>query len=164
MLCCAAPTLLYILVQALAYTVWGGRLATESSFIFTKIFEVWELYTENVALSVLMGMGFPLVVLLINVKFFLKDDLGRLGLSSYGIGVLEAAILGESGAGFEHGNFLWPMMSGMLVMWLVALLRLLALDEMQSDTKVKRILINVAWFVFALHFFYGLIFLKNMQL
>jgi hypothetical protein len=99
---------------------------------------------------------------LINLSFFLKDDLGRMGFVSYLVGFAEASILGESGARFAHGNFFWPMMSGMLVMWTVSLLRLLKLEREQTDKKVKYVLINVVWFIFWLHTFYGLMAIINI--
>jgi len=160
-LLCAVPSLAYILMQALAYTVWGERLGYDSSFIFTKPFEVWSLYSENIALSVVFGMAFPLLLLLFNLSYFLKDDLGRIGLCSYIVGFIEASILGESGGGFTHGNFLWPMMSGMLVMWTVSLLRILKLEREQSDSKIRCVLINITWFIFWLHVFYGLKMIVN---
>lgn len=161
-LLCAVPSLIHILVQALAYTIFGGSFASDSSFMFTKPFEVWSFFSENVALSVVFGMAFPLALVLINLSFFLKDDLGRMGLVSYLVGFAEASILGESGARFAHGNFFWPMMSGMLVMWTVSLLRLLKLEREQTDKKVKYVLINVVWFIFWLHTFYGLMAIINI--
>lgn len=155
-LSCAVPALLYILVQSLAYFIWGGSYGGDGeSLIITELFEVWHLFSRNVGLSIGLGLAFPLFMVLIDGKYFVKSDMGRLALAGYLISVLEAALLGEGGSKLEHGNFLWPMMSGILFMFLVSVMRLLVLERQQSDTKVRRTLIGAAWFLFCLHVICG---------
>lgn len=161
-LCCAVPALLYILLQVLAYFIWGGSYGGNGeSMIITKWFEVWHMYSQNVGLSIGLGMAFPLFMLLINGKYFIKSDMGRLALVGYFISLLEAALLGESGLKLEHGNFLWPMMSGMLFMFLVSAMRLLVLERQQADTKVRKILIAAAWLLFCLHVICGVLYFQE---
>ncbi|MDE5588262.1 MAG: hypothetical protein K2J60_03860, partial [Acetatifactor sp.] len=74
---------------------------------------------------------------------------------------LESALLGESGSKLEHGNFLWPMMSGMLFMFLVSAMRLLILERQQADTKVRKIFIAAAWLLFCLHVICGVLYFKE---
>lgn len=151
-LCCAVPALLYILLQVLAYFIWGGSYGGDSgSLIFTKWFEVWQLYSQNIVLSIGLGMAFPLFLLLINGKYFIKSDMGRLALTGYLVSLLEAGTLGEAGSKLTHGNFLWPLMSGMLFLFLAAAIRLLVLERQQADTKPRKALISAAWFLFCLH-------------
>ncbi|MCM1027366.1 MAG: hypothetical protein NC432_13100 [Roseburia sp.] len=157
-LLCAFPTLLYILLQFLAYFIWGGSYEGEGGSVgFTKWLEVWHLFTENVGLSVALGMAFPLFMILINGIYFLKSDCGRLSLAAYGVGFLEAALLGEQGNKLEHGNFLWPLMSGMLLLFTASMMRLLVLERTEADTKGRRILLSSAWVLFCLHVLYGLL-------
>lgn len=161
-LCCAVPALLYILLQSLAYFIWGGSYGGgEDSLIITGWLEVWQMYSQNVALSIGLGMAFPLFMLLLNGKYFIKSDMGRLALAGYAISILEAALLGESGSKLEHGNFLWPMMSGMLFLFLAAVMRLLVLERTQADTKPRRFLITAAWFLFFLHVICGIVYLQE---
>ena len=159
-LCCAIPSLLYILLQFLAYFTWNGNYGN-SSLLVTKWFEVWHMYSQNVGLSIGLGLAFPLFMLLINGKYFIKSDMGRLALVGYCISLLEAALLGESGSKLEHGNFLWPMMSGMLFMFLVSVMRLLVLERQQADTKIRRVLISAAWFLFCLHVICGALYIQE---
>lgn len=126
---CAIPALMYIASQYLAYFVMDLGNRGDSSMVLTKPFEVWSLYSDNVALSIILGMAFPLIVICMDAKFFIKNDLGKLALGGYLVGLLEAAFLGESGANMTHGNFLWPMMSGMLLLWMAAGLHFLELVE-----------------------------------
>lgn len=159
-LCCAVPSLLYILLQFLAYFIWGGSYGN-SSLIITKWFEVWHMYSQNVILSIGLSMAFPLFLVLIDGKYFIKSDMGRLALVGYLISVLEAASLGESGFKLEHGNFLWPMMSGILFMFLVSVIRLLVLERQQADTKARKTLITAAWFLLCLHVVCGVLFIQD---
>lgn len=162
MLLCAAPSLAYILLQFLAYFFWGGSYGADGSFMITKWLEVWSMYSENIILSVGLGMAFPLFLVLTDGRFFLREDMGRLALAGYGAGFLEAACLGEGGGKLSHGDFIWPMMCGMLLMWMTAVLRLLVLEQTQTDTRGKRLLTDLAWGIFCLHVLCGLLYLKEM--
>lgn len=162
MLLCALPALGYMLLQFVLYFVLGGSYGSEGTLVITKWLEVWSMYTENVGLSVLLGMAFPLFMVLVNAGYFFKDDIGRLAVVCYGVGFLEAALLGESTV-LSFGDFLWPMMSGMLVMWVVAVMRLLVLERTQADTGLKRNLLNVAWSLFFLHVLCGFLYFQEMM-
>ena len=161
-LLCAVPSLVYILLQFLAYFFWGGSYEADGSFMVTKWMEVWRLYTENVTLSIVLGMAFPLFLVLIDGGFFVREDMGRLALTGYAVGLLEAASLGEGGEKLSHGDFLWPMMCGMLLMWMTAMMRLLVLERTQTDSKGKRALVNVAWALFCIHVLCGLLYFKEL--
>lgn len=161
MLLCAAPTVLYILLQFLSYYIWGETYAS-SSFILTKWMEVWNMFSENVILSIALGMAFPLFMILIDGRFFIKGDMGRLALAGYFIGVLEAAVMGEGGGKMGQGDYIWPMTCGMLLLWITALLRLVALAGTQTDTKLKRLLVAFAWFLFCAHVLCGALLLREM--
>lgn len=159
MLACAVPSLLYIVLAVIGYSVLGGSYGSDGSFVVTKWLEVWNLYTENVVLSMALGLAFPLFVILIDGHFFLKDNLGRLALVGYIVSFLEAALLGEAGGKLEHGNFMWPMMWGMALLFIVATLRLAVLEKTQGDSKEKCFLIDAAWFVFGLHVMFGVLYI-----
>lgn len=160
MLLCSVPSLMYILAQFLAF--FGGSERESSSLIFTKWMEVWGMYSENIVLSIIVGMAFPLFVILIDGRFFAKNDMGRLALTGYAVGLLESAILGEGGERLSHGNFLWPMMCGMQLVWVVSALRLVELERNQADTKTKRFLLDLAWVLFCLHVLCGLLYIKEI--
>ncbi|MBE5868986.1 MAG: hypothetical protein E7293_08540 [Lachnospiraceae bacterium] len=162
MLCCAIPSLAYILLQFLAYFFWGGSYGADGSFMITKWLEVWNMYSENVILSIGLGMAFPLFMIFINGQFFLKDSLGRLALTGYLVGFLEAALLGEGGIKLSHSDFLWPMMSGMLLVWTASTLRLFVLEKTQADTKIKHILIDTGWFLFFVHVLFGILYTVSL--
>ena len=155
-LLCAVPTLLYILMQFLVYFMWGGSYGGGEGLVLTKWLEVWQMFTQNVGLSVACSLAFPLFMLLIDGRWFVKNDWGRLALVGYLVGFLEAALLGEGGEKLTHGDFLWPMMSGLLLMFTASLMRLLVLERTQADTRGKKLLLAAAWFLFCIHVLYGI--------
>ncbi|MCI9142786.1 MAG: hypothetical protein HFH87_09210 [Lachnospiraceae bacterium] len=65
-------------------------------------------------------------------------------------------MLGEGGEKLTHGDFLWPMMSGLLLMFTASLMRLLVLERTQADTRGKKLLLAAAWFLFCIHVLYGI--------
>ncbi len=163
MLFCAVPALLYILIQVFAYFIWGGSYESDGSLMITKWLEVWSMFTENVILSIALGMAFPLFIMFLDAGFFLKNNLGKLALVGYIVGFLEAALLGEGGIKLSHADFLWPMMSGMLLMFTASTLHLLTLEKTQTNTRFKRILIDAAWFIFGFHMLYGILYFKLLM-
>lgn len=150
MLLISLPALCYIGMQFTVYFLMGGSLGSnpeEGTVVLTKPFRVWHLYSDNVIFSVFLAMSFPLFMLLINRRFFLKETLGRLALLGYLVSFLEATFLGEAGIKIADANFFWPMMSGMMFFWLVSLIRLRILSETECNTKTKQILLQIAWFL-----------------
>lgn len=163
MLLCALPSLACILLQFIVYYIWGRSYGEASSVIVTDFLEVWSLFSENIILSIVLGMAFPLFMLLIDGSFFMKNDMGKLSLTGYGVGFLEAAFLGESGEKLSHGNFLWPMMCGMLLVWVTALLRLIELSKKQDSISTsKRILLDTAWVLFCFHVLFGFLYTNSL--
>lgn len=162
MFCCALPALTYMLLQFFSFFNFNGNDESEKSrLIITGFMQVWSLFSENVVLSIGLGMAFPLFVVMLNPVYFIKSDLGKLALTGYIIGLLEAAFLGESGPKLSHGNFMWPMMSGMLLMWAVSLMRLITLERTQADNGKKKILIDSGWFLFFIHVLCGYLYIRS---
>lgn len=146
----AVPTIAYIFLQFLAYFVWGGSYGMEEShMVITRFMEVWSLFSENIPLSIALSLGFPLFILMLDFRFFLKDNLGRISLMGYIVSLLEAGFLTEESK-MGHGDFLWPMMSGMLLLWVTATLRFLAMCN-NPDRKPLTICIGqILYSIFAL--------------
>lgn len=163
MLLVSVPALIYILIQFLAYFIFGGSYGGDGGgLIFTKWMQVWKMYSENVTASIVLGMGFPLLMLVFNGRYFVKDTMGRLALIGYVVGLLECAFLGESGGKVTHGDFLWPMMSGMTLFWVVASLRLVVLEQEQNKSRLQQVCIQAAWFLFYLFVLFGIIYIRNI--
>lgn len=160
MFLCALPTILYMLLQYIMFFAFGGSYNAGEGVVLTTPFQVWNLFTDNVVLSIFLGMAFPLYVLMLDYRYFIERPAGKMALLSYGIGVLEAALLGEEGSRMTHANFLWPMMSGMFLMWVVALWRFLILEQTKDMTKKQQVCIVIGWVLFIAHVICGLVFYR----
>ena len=88
--------------------------------------------------------------------------MGKLALVSFGVSFLEAAFLGES-TKLGHGDFLWPMMSGMLLLFLVTLADQLQLQEEQADTWGRSVWILCGWGLFGIQSLSGILYMISMM-
>ena len=148
------PTCAYILAEYIALFFFGRDRG--SSVVFTKPLEVWHFYSYDVPTSILLGMFFPLWMLLTNLGYFYKTVEGRLSVLGYMIGVLEFSILAESGSRKDAGNFAWCMMAGMTVFFAVSVCRL-TLTTMQQKYGAKHAAYVIfSWFLLFLHVYSGL--------
>ena len=160
---CAIPTLIYIFAQFTAYFLLGGSYGEGGSLIITKFLEVWKLYSENVALSIVYSLAFPLFMFLVDPTHFFKTDMGRLSCVCLAVSFFEAAFLGEEGLKLDHCDFMWPMMSAMLLAYTVSTLRVMVLEKRQSDTTTKTVILSIAWLLFCLHTLAGILIFVNLS-
>ena len=160
---CAIPTLIYIFAQSAAYFLLDDSYRDGGSLIITKFLEVWNMFSENVVLSIVLSLAFPLFMLLIDPAHFFKTDMGILSLVCLVVGFFEAAFLGEDGPKLSHANFMWPIMSAMLLVYTVSTLRLMVLEKKQNDTTGKTVLLSIAWLLFCLHTLAGILIFINIS-
>lgn len=165
---CALPAVIYILLQYVVFFIMGGSVYSEGGMIVTGYLEVWSLFTDNVYLSVLLGMSVPILLMIIDLRYYINTTQGQIAVISYIVGFIEAAFLGEDGSRLTHANFMWPMMAGMLVMWLVSLWHLLELSfvkikpvlekdsALSFEEKVKTVLVLITWGLYIAHVIYGI--------
>ena len=150
----ALPAILFILIIYFLFFNLGGSYADSEGVVITSFLQVWAHYTENVPLSILFMMSFPIYILVIDSKNFLGSYVGKLGSISFIVGFLEAAFLGEGGDKLYHGNFIWPMMFGALLLWASAILHFLTMDK-KASALFTRILICIGWILILIHVHYG---------
>lgn len=157
----ALPCLLIILVEFSAYFLFDGSYGGGDGMIITSWLEVWSAFSENIPLSILFSMSFPILVIIADAKNFVKEPMGVLGIVSYGVGFLEAALLGEGGDKLLHGDFLWPMLFGMLLLWVSALLHFLNMGK-RASSKPARAIIILGWCLILIHLHYGIIYIAEV--
>lgn len=154
MACACIPALLYLLLEYASFYLWGGTNEDAQIAIYPFL-TAWKMFTPSVPKSIVLAMCFPLWMLITNFRYFISSVEGRLGLIGYGVGVLEFGFFVETGEKFTHLNFCWPMMSGMLLFWVIAAARLV---EMTRRAELKRwqvVVISIGWFLLAIHLFSG---------
>lgn len=160
--CACIPSLIYLILEYSAFYFWGGTNADAEIAIY-PLFTAWHLYSANVPASILMGMSFPLWMVVTNPKYFIQSVEGRLSFLAYTVGTLEFSLFVETGDKLGHLNFSWPMMSGMLLLWVVAGARLIQLTVSEDDRLRNRIIISVGWILLSIHFFSGLYYINPSQ-
>ncbi len=143
------PACAYVIMEYVALFYYGTEQGT--SVVVTKPLEVWHFFTLNVPTSILLGMCFPLWMVLTNLGYFHKSEEGRLSFLGYAFGVLEFSILAESGSRKDAGNFAWCMMAGMTVLFAVAAYRLLNVTVQAKSGKAHTAYLIFSWFLLFLH-------------
>ena len=150
----ALPSCAYILTEYTALFFFGKEQGT--SVILTKPLEVWHFFSYDVPTSILLGMFFPIWMLLTNLGYFYETVEGRLSVLGYMMGVLEFSVLAESGSRKDAGNFSWCMMAGMTIFFTVSVCRL-TLSTLRQKSGVKHAAyLLFSWFLLFLHVYSGL--------
>ena len=148
------PTCAYLLTEYVALFFFGKEQGI--SVVLTKPLEVWHFFSYDVPTSILLGMCFPIWMLLTNPGYFYKSVEGRLSVLGYMVGVLEFSVLAESGSRNDAGNFAWCMMAGMTVFFAVSVCRL-TLSTMQLKGGARHAAYVIfSWFLLFLHVYSGL--------
>ena len=148
------PTCAYLVVEYVALFCFGRERG--STIVLTKPLEVWHFFSYDVPTSILLGMCFPIWMLLTNLGYFYKSVEGRLSVLGYMIGVLEFSVLAESGGRKDAANFAWCMMAGMTVFFAVSVCRL-TLSTMQKKCGAGHtVYVIFSWFLLFLHVYSGL--------
>jgi len=106
------------------------------SGIEIDLFKVWSTYSPNVFISVLLGLAFPIFVLLMNIKRLHRD---RTLLLSWIIGIIamaELSLFALKGADWVYGDFFWGYYIAQLILQTVSLIRFV---EYYNDPLRKRL-------------------------
>ena len=90
---------------------------------------VWSHYTDFWPKSVLLGIAFPLYVLLFHLKDLKTKFYYRLAWLMLACGLGEALLLYEKGDRLLHGNFDWGYYHGMFFVFVVSILIVLTQDK-----------------------------------
>ena len=144
------PSIVYLLIEYMAFYYWGDA-TNASSIIITKPLAVWHMYAIDVPTAILLGMCFPIYMLLTHPGYFLKTLEGKLALVCYAVGVLEFTFLAESGDRMDAANFSWCLMAGMGVFFAVAVVRLILTTLSTRRTKPHIANVMTGWFLLFLH-------------
>lgn len=162
MACASIPALIYLCFEYAAFYLLGGTNEDAHVAIYPFL-TAWHIYSPDVPRSLRLAMAFPFWMLLTNLKYFFRSVEGRLSLVSYVVGTLEFSFFVETGNKLGHLNFAWPMMSGMLLLWVVSAARLIALTAGGSSRRLGPAVITVGWILLAIHLFSGLYYINPYQ-
>lgn len=157
--CASVPAVLYLLFEYVAFYFWGGTNEDARVAIYPFL-TAWHLFSPDVPRSVRLAMAFPAWMVITNFKYFFKSVEGRLALIGYVVGTMEFSFLVETGFKLSHLNFSWPMMSGMLLIWVIGAAKLIELTAKSDDRKGNVIIVLVGWILLFVHFFSGLYYIS----
>lgn len=113
----------------------------------------WGTVTDNVLVSVLLGIAFPIVVLLFRRMRFGENDHLRFAWQLYAISLLMLMFLYEKGYRMVHINFAWGYMYGMFFLYVTSILTLAGETKRRGQPCWQLIL---QWSIFGLHVICGL--------
>ena len=111
----AFPACVYFLI--LKYDVYGGD---SHSSVVTDAGGLAETLSSEVLLELLLGVTFPLFVLLFNLKS-LKNIKVSLFWIAFLVSYVEGKIFGETGIRANHGNFCWGRKMGIYLLFIVSI-------------------------------------------
>lgn len=104
---------------------------------FGAVLSAW---TDNLFISLLLVLAFPLFVLLIDAKNLLKDISVKLVIS-YGLCAwLEAALLYENGIRQYQGNWTWGWNLSLLIIWMLFVIKFLGILRDETVSSCKRMI------------------------
>lgn len=153
--CASIPALLYLLLEYAAFYFWGGTNEDASLAIYPFL-TAWHIYSPDVPRSLRLSMAFPIWMVVTNLKYFFQSEEGRLSFLGYAVGTTEFCFVVETGDKLGHLNFSWPMMSGMLLLWVICGARLIALTMNPAVHKRNTVVVLGGWILLLLHLFSGL--------
>ncbi|MCM1190082.1 MAG: hypothetical protein NC541_12395 [bacterium] len=156
----SVPALLYLALVYVAFYHWGGIDRYETHVAVYPFLTVWHLYSPDVPTSLILSMSFPFWMVLTNWKYFLRSVEGRISVIGYAVGTLEFSFIVETGYRLSQANFVWPMLSGMLLLWVTGAAYLVHLTLSPESGKWRRTVIVVGWLLLFVHLFSGLYYIS----
>lgn len=115
--------------------------------------EVWAQYCSNLPLAVCLAVGFPLLVLILNLKELKENTIYRLSWQIYLMGFAMAFLLYEKGFRKVDFNFSWGYMYGIFFCHMGALSVLI---RSMGKEKKKPLLTGLQWLAYLCHLVCGL--------
>lgn len=145
------PTFLALLYQYGGVFANGTQDAEKGMGI--GILTAWSTASDHVALSILLGIAFPLTVLLFQFRRVWQNNESRLSWQLYGMSLIMLMLLYEKGYRLPHVNFAWGYMYGMFFLFLTSLTLLIRNSISQKQAGWK---LGIQWAVFTLHMICGI--------
>lgn len=148
------PTFIDLLYQ------FGGvfgrnSLAGEEGGIGFGFASVWKMYSGNIPFSVVLALGFPLLVLAFHPGEIKKNTLYRFSWAQLVVSAGELFLLYEKGRRFADANFSWGYMHGIFFVFVTSLL-VLAQDTIKKRTNFP--IRCLQWLAYGAHLVCGVVY------
>lgn len=139
----------------------GTNSHAEETGIGFELFKAWHVYSNNIPLSLVMALAFPITVLVLNMRQMKNDGGVRLAWQLWLTGFLTFLICYEKGFRFSHMNFSWGYMHGLFFVFMVSILQMIR-NLMRKGTLSKRLMSVPEIVLFAYHLICGIVFFVYM--
>jgi len=100
---------------------------SESEVVFNYL-GVWSLNSSNIAMSILLGLAFPLIFIIWNQKL-LEDPLFQIIWIQVVIGIVFYALLAQTGKQYTHANFSWSYMIAMSMLYTFSIVKFIKIYQ-----------------------------------
>lgn len=150
---CFLPTAAALLYQFSDLFI-GQNAQGEETGIGIAIGKVWSLYNANIPLGIFMGLAFPLLMLLLNLREWKENSHWRFAWLLLLTGLVSFLFLYEKGFRMEHANFSWGYMHGMFFVYLMSIW-LMVQNTVQWRGSKRALLLPVEYAAFLWHMVCG---------
>lgn len=148
------PTFIDLLYQ-LGGVFGRNSQAGEEGGIGFGLASVWKMYSDNIPFSIVLALGFPLLVLIFHPGEIKKSTLYRFSWVQFIVSAGELFLLYEKGRRFSDANFSWGYMYGLFFVFVTSLLVLV------EDTVKKRAkfpVLCLQWLAYGAHLICGTVY------
>ena len=139
----------------------GTNSHAEETGIGFELFKAWHVFSNNIPLSLVMALAFPIAVLVLNIAQLKRDESFRLAWQLWITGFLTFLICYEKGFRFSHMNFSWGYMHGLFFVFMVSILQMVK-NMMGKKPLLKRMMSVPEAGLFIYHLVCGIIFFIYM--
>lgn len=153
--CCLIPTVLLLLYQFFGVFT-GTNSKGEETGIGFEVGKAWQVYSDNIPLSLVMALAFPAAVLILNIFSLRKNHELRLAWQIWLAGFLSFLCLYEKGFRFSHMNFSWGYMHGLFFVFSLSVLQLLR--NLSGKERLEKLKAVPELVMFFYHLICGIIF------
>ena len=156
---CAVPTFIALIYQFRNVFVGTNSLGEETG-IGIGWLKAWSMQEKPIGEALLLGLAFPLTVLLFNLKN-LKEEKGyRLSVQMLITNLLMLCFLYEKGYRMNHVNFAWGYMHAMSFAYIMSLLLLF---KNTQNKKQPMGVLTLQWGMYVWHLVCGIVYFGNIM-
>ena len=114
---------------------------TGDSKVFIDLLGVWSRSSQNISISIVLALAFPLLFLLLESKI-IHDDYILFSWIQIIIGIFYYAVFAQTGKYYLHGNFGWSYVLAMSILYLFSIIKFFQMyNDIQKFKKYVLLLL-----------------------
>ncbi len=157
---CVIPTAIALLYQFKGLFT-GTNSQGEQAGMGVEFLKAWNLLDRPIGEALLLGLAFPIIVLIFNIINLKKEKEYQLSLYVLLINLIMLMFLYEKGFRINHLNFSWGYMHAMFFSYVMSVLLLLK-NTLKKTQPI--FLLIIQWVVYLMHLVCGLLYFKEVLL